>query len=155
MSLAKSFLKIYNFVQARKDVVVQEVLEPNSTEISQCIDDILSIIDGPEFEVLIPNTANDAIVNVLKFYKEAFVTYPRLPYEAFIFTPNYEIAITKHRHPSWFPDTKVHYLLQRIENGHEYPHGYSSWCGSLTKRFNFPAFQIALYKERLAKYLPK
>lgn len=151
--LVTRFMEIINSIQARKNVVDKGALTINSAKIVTAINDLLLILDHPDFVLTIPCGTSHQIRIVLKLYREAFLKYPQVPFEAFIFSSEYEVVIT-YKHQNKRPNDRLHHLLERIMDGKHYPN-FTYWCGSSRNRMDIQRLNIPSGILSLAMFLPK
>lgn len=151
IEIVTTVFKVINYIHDRRNLSDDAVLRDNAAKIILLINDLLTVLDNPNymrtFEAYQEN--EKCVVGCLKSYRETLTYHPLLPFDAWILSPEYEIALK-----CFLYDKTSHYLLQRIKAGYQYGDGLKLWCGSSKLKFNFELIDVGRYEDVLARYLP-
>lgn len=143
-------MKVINLIHERKNLKDEVALRSNTDAIVKIITYDLAVLQDRNYTKPLIKCVLVDVLQSLHMYKTTLIANPLMPFECWILSPKYEVAIKFRR---W---TNIsHYLLHRIKNGRHYgPNTFNYWCGSSHFAFIFLPIQIAEYEEDLATYLP-
>lgn len=152
----RNFCYLFDLLYSRIAIVYEQKLLQNSTDIVHQLRTVADYWDISKY--LFSPFASNATYESIGRYTHVFITYPEVPHDVLMFSPDYEQAVSKKKLKT--PDLNsdgIHYLVHRIQTGKIYPENtFNFWCGCTTKQVIFPPFQFNVSTSRtLTKIIKK